>query len=184
MAESKIELVERWRREGRAEETTHYREEVREQLRAQGKTRREAREGSWEAARAAFPPLPPAENPPEPAPVVRATEPAAEEGYYSSDEKDWVAKWFNDVPTIAQWQADHGVALTDGALRDLLEHFGFASAWAWMLGARGDRPKGCADRPFTYVAALIDMTYAELAQLVSVDNLGEFRSAEPAPSGQ
>jgi len=167
MAESKIELVQRWRREGRAEEASRYRDEVREQLRAQGKTRREAREASWEAARAAFPPLPPAENPP------------AEEGY-SSDEKDWVAEWFNCVPEIAKWQEDHGVTLTDGALREL----GFGFAWAWMLGARGDRPKSYADRPFPHVAALIDLTFGEWAEALTVDDLAELRSAEPAPLGQ
>ena len=57
MGETKIELTRRWRHEGRLEEASHYRETIREQLRAQGKTRREAREEAWKAARLTFPPL-------------------------------------------------------------------------------------------------------------------------------
>jgi hypothetical protein len=84
---------------------------VREQLRAQGKTRKEAREGAWEAARAGFPPLPPAENLPEPTPAVPTAEPVGEEGFLTDTER-WVIKWFNFVPDIADWQANHDVRLT------------------------------------------------------------------------
>ena len=43
-ARSKIQLIDRWRREGRTDEVTHYREEVRERLRAEGKSRQQAKE--------------------------------------------------------------------------------------------------------------------------------------------
>ena len=61
--ETRIELTERLRREGRAAEADRYRNQVRERLRAAGSTRREARDAAWEATRAAFPPLSPASVP-------------------------------------------------------------------------------------------------------------------------
>jgi hypothetical protein len=185
--ESKIQLIERWRREGRTEEVTHYRDEVREQLRAQGKTRKEAREASWQAARAAFPPLPAAEDQLEFQPVVQATEPAAQgedrettERGFSSVEKDWVRQWFNCLPSLAKWQRDYGVTLSDDGLRELLKLLGFGSAWAFMLGARGDRPPGSAGRRFAHVAALIDLTFQELAEAIDANWLQELVEAADA----
>ena len=46
MTETKIELTSRLRREGREEEAARFRHQVREQLKAEGKTRSEALEGS------------------------------------------------------------------------------------------------------------------------------------------
>jgi len=190
MTESKITLTERWRREGREEEASRYRDEVREQLRAEGKSKAEAREMSWERAREKYPPLPPAENPPESPraePAAQGDGPDTTEEEPSPDGKRWVAEWFDPVPSIAKWEADHGITLTDDALRELLGLVGFHFALSYMLGARGDRPKGFAHRPFTDVAALIDLTFEELAEVIDADMLHDLRPAEPAespPQGQ
>lgn len=109
MQESKIQLIDRWRREGRTDEVTRYREEVRERLRAEGKSRQQAKEESWQAARAAFPPLPPAKDQAVSQPVVQATEPAAQGANrgtspwgYSSNQQEWVWKWatVNKSPAV------------------------------------------------------------------------------------
>jgi len=69
MKESKIVVTERLRQEGRWEEASQYRDEVRKELRSQGKPRAEAAEAAWDAMMAKYPPLPPAEPiPPEPEP--------------------------------------------------------------------------------------------------------------------
>ena len=62
MAESKIDLTDRLRREGREEEASVYRDQVRKRVRAQGKTKAEAGELAWEATAAKFPPLPDVEQ--------------------------------------------------------------------------------------------------------------------------
>lgn len=54
--ESRIELVDRWRAEGREEEVAKYREQVRSTCREQGMSRRDANEHAWAAAAEAFPP--------------------------------------------------------------------------------------------------------------------------------
>ena len=180
MTESKIELVQRWRCEGRAEEAARYRDGVRERLRGQGKTRKEAREGSWEAARAAFPPPQPAENLPELAPAVRATEPADEEGY-SAGEKQWVAANFNYLPDIADWQATHDVMLSNDALRDLLWLFGYYCQEAWVLGTYGERPEG---GDIAHVAAMISVILSDWSEALTVEDLAGLRATEPAPAGQ
>ncbi len=58
MQESKIVATERLRREGRWEEASAYRDQVRKELRAQGKPREEAAEAAWEAMLEKYPPLP------------------------------------------------------------------------------------------------------------------------------
>lgn len=54
--ESRIELVDRWRREGREEEVAKYREQVREACRKEGTSRKDAAEHAWSEAAKAFPP--------------------------------------------------------------------------------------------------------------------------------
>jgi len=61
MAESKAELTDRWRREGREQEVATFRERVRQECKTSGKkmTRDEINEIAWREAARAFPPLPP-----------------------------------------------------------------------------------------------------------------------------
>ena len=58
MDESKIELTERLRREGRWEEASSFRETARADFRAKGMARKEAVEAAWDATAEAYPPLP------------------------------------------------------------------------------------------------------------------------------
>ena len=55
--ESRIELVDRWRREGREDEAAKYREQVRSTCREQGMSRKDANEHAWAAAAEAFTPM-------------------------------------------------------------------------------------------------------------------------------
>ena len=176
MTESKVQLLERWRREGRAEEVARYRDEVRQKLRAEGGTRMQAKEGSWEAARAEFPPLASAENQPESRAIRQTTEPAVQGGF-SGDEKDWVWGWFGCMRAVAKWQKDSGVTLSDDGLRELLRLLGFHTAWAFLLGARGDRPPGAdcsTGDSLARVAALIDITFQEIAEAITPEDLATF----------
>ena len=174
MTESKIELTERLRREGRDEEARQYREKVRTQLRAEGTTRREAMQRAWQATRLAFPLLPPAESTLAAPPV----EPAAVDGNAVADE-DWVLEWFSPLSVVAEWQAKHGVSLTDQSLTELLQGLlGFGYAWAWLLGARGELPPSFARSTggnAARVAALIDRTFEKMAEAVTVEELATFR---------
>ena len=61
MNESKIELTERLRAEGRWIEASNFKETARADLRTKGMGRQEAVEASWEAMAEAYPPLPVAE---------------------------------------------------------------------------------------------------------------------------
>ena len=92
-------------------------------------------------------------------------------------------QWFNCLPSLARWQQDYGVTLSDDGLRELLKLLGFGSAWAFMLGARGDRPPGYTDQRLTDVAALIDLTFQELAAAVDVTWLQELVEAADASRG-
>jgi hypothetical protein len=65
--ESKIELTERLRREGRWEEASRFKDEAVKDLRSKGIRRAEANEQAWEAMAEKFPPLPTAQQTPEPA---------------------------------------------------------------------------------------------------------------------
>lgn len=58
MAESKAELTDRWRREGREEEVARFRLQVRNECRARRLSRKESNEHAWSEATRNFPPLP------------------------------------------------------------------------------------------------------------------------------
>ncbi len=58
MDESQIVATDRLRREGRWEEASLFRDESRKQIRAEGKSKAEAREASWAAMLVKYPPLP------------------------------------------------------------------------------------------------------------------------------
>jgi len=55
--ESKIDATHRLRREGRWQEASLYRDEVRKQLRSEGRKRQEANEAAWEAMFENYPPV-------------------------------------------------------------------------------------------------------------------------------
>ena len=61
--ESKIVATERLRRDGRWEEASMYRDEVRQQLRGKGRTKKDANEEAWQAMSEKYPPLPKEEQP-------------------------------------------------------------------------------------------------------------------------
>jgi hypothetical protein len=63
MTESKIGATDRLRKEGRWEEASLWRDEKRKQLRAEGLSKAEANDDSWQAMIEAFPPLPVEELP-------------------------------------------------------------------------------------------------------------------------
>jgi hypothetical protein len=58
MDESQIVATDRLRSEGRWEEASLYRDQMRKQLRAEGKTKAEAKEASWAMMLAKYPPIP------------------------------------------------------------------------------------------------------------------------------
>jgi hypothetical protein len=62
MTESKIELTERLRREGRWAEASKLKDTAMQEFRGKGMKRDEASDAAWEAMATAFPPLPPAEE--------------------------------------------------------------------------------------------------------------------------
>lgn len=71
MKESKIELTERLRREGRWEEASRFKDDTVKRLRGEGTKRAEAADAAWDAMAEKYPPLPPAEPKcPEPPPEV------------------------------------------------------------------------------------------------------------------
>jgi hypothetical protein len=72
MAESKITATDRLRKEGRWEEASLWRDDMRKQLRAEGHTKAKANEASWQAMTEAFPPLP--TSPDEPSDTVELLE--------------------------------------------------------------------------------------------------------------
>ena len=67
MTESKIELTERLRREGRWAEASRLKDTALADFRAKGMKRDEAAEAAWAAMAEAYPPLPVAEGPVDPA---------------------------------------------------------------------------------------------------------------------
>jgi hypothetical protein len=153
--ESRIELTDRLRREGRDEEASLYRNQVREQLRAEGKTRKEAMEGAWEATRLAFPPLPTSVQVADMAAQTQVSSTVDEDDEDAVADEDWVIEWFSPLSTLARWQAKHGVSLTDEALAELLE---------------------LTNDSLARVAALIECTFEDLAEVMTVEELTTFRS--------
>jgi hypothetical protein len=73
MTESKIELTERLRREGRWAEASQFRDTARGDFHAKGMKRDEASEAAWAAMAQAYPPLPAAEVPTDAADGVEDT---------------------------------------------------------------------------------------------------------------
>jgi len=70
-SESKIQLTDRWRREGRERQVAQFRQQVRDECRARGLSREEADKAAWAEAERNFPPLPPSNPSAAPAFEVR-----------------------------------------------------------------------------------------------------------------
>jgi len=71
MKESKSELTDRWRHEGREEKVAEFRQQVRDECRSRGLSRKESNGHAWSEAARKFPPLPPPKPPTAPVPEVR-----------------------------------------------------------------------------------------------------------------
>ena len=174
MTETRIMLTDRLRREGREEEAVRYRNQVREQLKAEGKTRKEAMEGAWEATRLAFTPLPSSEK----STLTATTVALASDVDDAVADEDWVIRSFSPLFAVAELQAKHHVNLTDEALKELLGRLlGFGFAWAWLMGARGDRPPGAdcsTGDSLARVAALIERTFEKMAEAITPEDLATF----------
>jgi hypothetical protein len=115
MAESKIELTDRWRREGNWPAAMKFKERAIKDFRAEGLKGPEAKEAAWEATARAFPPLPAAEDLP-------ADPPVSPEDMDDSflDAAQWA---------VEKWQASYSVALTDDTFTDLVAT---AAYCCWM----------------------------------------------------
>jgi hypothetical protein len=130
MDESKIDLTERLRREGRWVEACKFKDETVKKLRAEGMKRAEAGEQAWQKMAEAYPPLPP----PKPAP-----EPAAEDEETPDEAVDEVTQRLCDVAEseVEQWQQKYGVTLPDDARAALI---GEEVMYFWAMGLMGEMP--------------------------------------------
>jgi len=129
MEESKIVTTERLRREGRWEEASAYRDQVRKELRSQGKPRKEAAERAWDTMMAKFPPL----APPEP-----ASEPAADSQDTQEDGYDLLEALCDTAwAEVEHWRQKHGLEIPSKALTNLA---GEVVAYHWLMGLMGYVP--------------------------------------------
>lgn len=98
MNESKIDLTERLREEGRWPEASKFKDQVIRELRAKGLKRDEAAEAAWAAMAEAYPPLPApepvAEPEPEPAPASESA------GVDPGDGMEVLPEWIDDVAPV------------------------------------------------------------------------------------
>jgi hypothetical protein len=100
MKESKIDLTERLRREGRWAEASKYKDETVKKLRAKGMKRAEAGEQAWQRMADAFP---------------RAEEKSA---------YDRATQLLYDTvrDAVDEWQKEYGITLPDDAREGLMEY--------------------------------------------------------------
>ncbi len=103
MNQSKIELTERLRREGRWAEASQFKDQTVKKLRAGGMKRTEAGEQAWQKMAEAYPPLRP------PAPAAASEEVA--------DECEEEMQRLFDVAEseLNCWQQKYGITLSDDA---------------------------------------------------------------------
>jgi hypothetical protein len=128
MAESKIDLTNRLRREGRWEEASVFKDETVKQLRAEGVTRTEASEKAWEAVALKYPPLEPAE----PLPTDTAQEATEAEITALLEREDASPDLVRDI-LWAYSNLENGRAAPDSAPG--------AGAWALLKWARQYRAR-------------------------------------------
>ena len=126
MNESKIDLTERLRREGRWAEASKFKDETVKKLRAEGMKRAEAGEQAWQKVAEAYPPLPSAEPIPEPAAdddeAVKDEEPADDEEEVEDELDEMLDRvWYAAESAVGRWQQKCGVTLADDARSGLIE---------------------------------------------------------------
>jgi len=128
MGESKIELTERLRAEGRWAEASDFKETARGDFRAKGMKRAEAAEAAWEAMAEAYPPLPVAESPANPGvPEAVATD---------ASPIPWP-----DLPTVGdfgeevRWVHQQYIRIVEEGLRGRVIHWDRASVKPPSAGA-------------------------------------------------
>jgi hypothetical protein len=134
MQESRIEATKRLQRDGRWGEASAYRDEVRQRLRGEGKTRREAGEQAWVAMAEKFPPTEPVSRA-----VATMVEPATA---VKPPAPPRVPPANHCVCSVADldlqiWSDEYDVDLTDdakGFLASLMGHY-------WQAGMQGVLPR-------------------------------------------
>lgn len=94
MTESKIDLTDRLRREGRWGEASKFKDTALADFRAKGMKRDEAAEAAWAAMAEAYPPLPTLEPEPEPEP------PGESAGVDPSDGMEVLPEWIADAAPV------------------------------------------------------------------------------------
>ncbi len=140
MQESRICLTKRLMSEGRWEEASAHRDSKRAELRASGKTKREANEMAWEQMATAFPPLDPAPGL-DPCGMT-ATAVEDEPGPLGPAELACFPPPGHPVRAVAHtdmmvWYNEYGISLPDNA-RDYLA---LLLAYYWGCGAEGVVPQ-------------------------------------------
>lgn len=117
MTESKIELTERLRREGRWAEASRFKDVAIKEFRAKGTKRTEATEAAWEAMAKAYPPLAPVALAPMPAEASAVVAVDAETGEVDDEaigRLTEIVKW-----DIDHWCRFHGINVTTEAIQEL-----------------------------------------------------------------
>ena len=132
MTESKIDLTDRLRREGRWAEASKFKDTARADFRAKGMKRDEAAEAAWAAMAAAYPPLPAPEPVPEPEPAPPGESAAVDD----SGGMEVLPAWIDDAapPDLTRdikWVYQH---LENKGARP--EQAPSAGAWSLLVWAR------------------------------------------------
>ncbi len=114
MNESKIDLTERLRQEGRWSEASKSKDEIVKKLRADGMKRTEAREEAWEKMSEAYPPL-------------------IEAGQDCDPAVDEVTHLLHDAANfeVERWRQEYDVTLSDDARAALV---GEEMMYFWTMG--------------------------------------------------
>jgi hypothetical protein len=172
----KLAFSKFWQRQGRWSEVESFKNQGIHDARASGLRGDAAKDAGWEKAFAAFP-LP---SPADPALPSPASMEQPDDGWHGTA-KDWAAEWFGCVRWLAEWQRKHDVAMTDDALRELLDMLGFGKAWAWLQGANGNKPPDSAGKSDLCIAAAIDCYFDDAAEVLTVERLAELAAESPPP---
>ena len=106
MTESKIELTERLRREGRWAEASKFKDTALKEFRGKGMKKAPAAEEAWEAMAKAYPPMPPTA----PAPSTPREIAAASDAGDIENLAEWVRE------NITDWCRDHNFNATPDAV--------------------------------------------------------------------
>ncbi|MFH1921528.1 MAG: hypothetical protein ABIP48_16815 [Planctomycetota bacterium] len=164
MDESKIDLTERLRREGRWAEASKFKDETVKKLRKEGLKRAEAGEQAWRKMAEVYPPLPAAE----PIPGTAAEDEQATD--LAGDKLTQLVCGAAEGE-VERWQEKYGVTLLDDARAALA---GEVVAYCWALGLMGEMP-GLTSRQSNLAAALEDAEGANSAPESCETALGAVR---------